>query len=71
VPLRGWSSLDREGSVLYDPLEDRLVVEELKRNLTVPLEIEEVDANLEDFQTAKALVDSLIQFMKREKKDRK
>jgi hypothetical protein len=29
----------------------------------VPLEIEEVDANLEDFQTAKALVDSLIQFM--------
>ena len=71
VPLRGWSSLDREGSVLYDPLEDRLVVEELKRNLTVPLEIEEVDANLEDFQTAKALVDSLIRFMKREKKDRK
>jgi uncharacterized protein (UPF0261 family) len=71
IPLRGWSSLDREGSVLYDPLEDRLVVEELKRNLTVPLEIEEVDANLEDFQTAKALVDSLIQFMKRETKDRK
>ena len=71
IPLRGWSSLDREGSVLYDPLEDRLVVEELKRNLTVPLDIEEVDANLEDFETAKALVDSLIQFMKREKKDRK
>jgi uncharacterized protein (UPF0261 family) len=63
IPLRGWSSLDREGSVLYDPQEDRLVVEELKRNLTVPLDIEEVDANLEDFQTAKALVDSLIQFM--------
>jgi uncharacterized protein (UPF0261 family) len=63
VPLRGWSSLDREGSVLYDPQEDRLVVEELKRNLTAPLEIEEVDANLEDFQTAKALVDSLIRFM--------
>ena len=69
IPLRGWSSLDREGSILYDPQEDRLVVEELKRNLTVPLEIEEIDANLEDFQTAKALVDSLIQFMEREKKD--
>jgi len=71
VPLRGWSSLDREGSVLYDPQEDRLVVEELKRNLTVPLDIEEVDANLEDFQTAKALVDSLIQFMELKKKNRK
>jgi len=71
IPLRGWSSLDREGSVLYDPQEDRLVVEELKKNLTVPLEIEEIDANLEDFQTAKALVDSLIRFMERERKDRK
>jgi uncharacterized protein (UPF0261 family) len=63
IPLRGWSSLDREGSLLYDPREDRLVVEELKRNLTVPLDIEEVDANLEDFQTAKALVDSLVHFL--------
>jgi uncharacterized protein (UPF0261 family) len=70
VPLRGWSSLDREGSVLYDPQEDRLFVEELKRNLTVPLDIEEVDANLEDFQTGKVLVDSLIRFMEREKKAR-
>jgi uncharacterized protein (UPF0261 family) len=68
IPLRGWSSLDREGSVLYDPQEDRLVVEELKRNLTVPLEIEEIDANLEDFQTAKALVDSLVRFMEGQKK---
>jgi len=68
VPLRGWSSLDREGSVLYDPQEDRLVVEELKRNLTLPLDIEEVDANLEDFQTAKALVDSLIRFMEAARK---
>jgi uncharacterized protein (UPF0261 family) len=68
IPLRGWSSLDREGSVLYDPEEDRLVVEELKRNLTVPLEIEEIDANLEDFQTAKALVESLIRFMEGRKK---
>jgi uncharacterized protein (UPF0261 family) len=63
IPLRGWSSLDREGSILYDPQEDRLVVEELKKNLSVPLEIEEIDCNLEDFQTAKALVDSLIHFM--------
>jgi uncharacterized protein (UPF0261 family) len=63
--------LDREGSVLYDPQEDHLVVEELKRNLTVPLEIEEIDANLEDFQTAKALVDSLTRFMEgQQKKER-
>jgi uncharacterized protein (UPF0261 family) len=63
IPLRGWSSLDQEGSILYDPQEDRLFVEELRKNLTVPLEIEEIDCNLEDFRTAKVLVDSLMFLM--------
>jgi uncharacterized protein (UPF0261 family) len=68
IPLRGWSSLDHEGSILYDPDEDRLFVEELKKNLTVPLEVEEIDCNLEEFQTAKVLVDSLIGLMEDQKK---
>jgi uncharacterized protein (UPF0261 family) len=63
VPLKGWSSIDREGSILYNPEEDQIFMEELKKNLTVPLEIEEVDCNLEDFDTARALVDSLVKFM--------
>ena len=68
VPLRGWSSLDREGSVLYDPEEDQVFIKELKKHLRSPLEMEEVDCNLEDFETAKALVNSLIHFMEDEKK---
>jgi uncharacterized protein (UPF0261 family) len=68
VPLKGWSSIDREGSILYDPKEDQLFIEELKRNLKSPLEIEEVDCNLEDFDTARALVDSLDRFMQEIKK---
>lgn len=68
VPLRGWSSLDREGSVLYDPEEDQVFIQELKKHLHSPLEMEEVDCNLEDFETAKALVNSLIHFMEDEKK---
>ncbi len=67
VPLRGWSSLDREGSILYDPKEDQIFIEELKRNLHVPIEIEEVDCNLEDLKTAQALVNSLVKFMEEEK----
>ena len=63
VPLRGWSSLDGEGSILYDPQEDQIFIEELKKHLKVPLEIEEVDCNLEDLDTAKALVNSLVKFM--------
>jgi uncharacterized protein (UPF0261 family) len=68
VPLRGWSSIDREGSVLYDPKEDRIFIDALRKNLKVPLEIEEVDCNLEDLGTAQALVESLDRFMKKEKK---
>lgn len=68
VPLRGWSSLDREGSILYDPQEDQIFIEELKKHLKVPLEIEEVDCNLEDMDTAKALVSSLAKFMEEEKR---
>jgi len=64
VPLRGWSSLDHEDSILYDPQEDRLFVEELKRHLLRPIQIEEVDCNLEEIKTAQALVESLDEFMK-------
>jgi uncharacterized protein (UPF0261 family) len=64
VPLRGWSSLDREGSILYDPEEDQIFIKELQKNLKSPLDIEEVDCNLEDFDTAKALVEGLTQLMK-------
>jgi uncharacterized protein (UPF0261 family) len=68
VPLRGWSSLEREGSILYDPEEDQIFIQELKKNLKAPLEIEEVDCNLEDFGTAQALVDSLVNLIKGVKK---
>jgi uncharacterized protein (UPF0261 family) len=71
VPLRGWSSLDREGGILYDPKEDQIFIEELKKHLRSPLEIEEVDCNLEDFDTAKVLVNSLIHFIEDENKSKK
>ncbi len=67
VPLRGWSSLDREGSILYNPEEDRIFIEELKRRLTVPLPIEEVDCNLEDQPTAEALVNAMTAFIEEQK----
>ena len=40
----------------------------IEERFKVPLEIEEVDCNLEDMDTARALVDSLDSFF-REKKD--
>jgi uncharacterized protein (UPF0261 family) len=63
VPLKGWSSLDQEGSPLYDPEEDSIFIDELKKNLRRSIEIEELDCNLEDIRTARVLVDSLENFM--------
>ena len=63
VPLKGWSSVDGEGSVLFDPAEDLRFIEELKKHLTVSVDIEEVDCNLEDMDTAKALVDGLVELI--------
>jgi uncharacterized protein (UPF0261 family) len=64
-PLRGWSSLEKEGSVLYDPEQDRVFVEELKRNLKPQIDVEEVDCNLEDPPFALALVEKLETLYKR------
>ena len=59
IPLRGWSSLERENSILYDPEQDRVFVEELRKNLRPEIEIEELDCNLEDPLFALALVEKL------------
>ena len=67
IPLRGWSSLDHEGSILYDPAEDRLFLDELKKNLERPIDIEEVDCNLEEINTAQSLVNSMDKFMREDK----
>jgi len=70
APLRGWSSLDQEGSILYDPEEDRIFIGALKKALRRPIDIEEVDCNLEDIRTARALVESLENLMREEKRRR-
>jgi uncharacterized protein (UPF0261 family) len=60
VPLRGWSSVDKPGSVLYDPEKDRIFIEELTSLIKpgVPFTVEEIDCNLEDREFAQALVRS-------------
>jgi len=59
VPMKGWSSIDKEGDVLHDPDQDKLFITELKKHLKKTIEIKEVDCNLEEMETAQALVESL------------
>ena len=63
-PLRGWSSIDKPGSVLYNPEEDRAFVDELRAHLKPEIQIEELDYNLEDPEFARALVESFDKIFK-------
>ncbi len=59
-PKKGWSSLDREGSPLYDPEVDGEFIEELRSNLVnKEVQLIELDCNLEDKEFAQFLVQSL------------
>jgi uncharacterized protein (UPF0261 family) len=59
-PTRGWSTLDREGSILHAPEEDMLFVEEFKKNVKSEIEVEELDCHLEDPEFALALVSAFV-----------
>ena len=65
VPLKGWSSADGEGSILYDPDEDKIFVEELRNHLKPEVEIREINCNLEDLEFAEALVNNFDMIFKK------
>jgi uncharacterized protein (UPF0261 family) len=56
IPLRGWSSVDSLGNPTYDPGEDRLFAEELRKTIKKDVEVLEVDANMEDPAFAEAVL---------------
>ncbi len=46
IPLKGWSSLDREGGPLYDPQANQSFVDTLKKKLKSDVPVVEVDLHL-------------------------
>lgn len=60
IPLKGWSSVDIPGNPTYDPKEDRIFTEELRRRLKPEIKIVEVNANLEDPEFAEAIVKAAL-----------
>ena len=61
IPLNGWSAVDFTGNPTYDPEEDRVFVQTLRERLTQDIEIVEVNANMEDPEFAKVVVDTALQ----------
>jgi uncharacterized protein (UPF0261 family) len=60
VPLRGWSSIDREGRPIHDPSADAAFVERLREKLNRKDAITEVDLNLYTPEFARVAVDEFV-----------
>lgn len=60
VPLRGWSSLDREGRPIHDPVADAAFVERLEERLDDPSHLRKVDLNLYTTEFARIAVDEFL-----------
>jgi uncharacterized protein (UPF0261 family) len=60
VPLRGWSSIDREGQPIHDPSADAAFVERLREKLNRKDAITEVDLNLYTPEFARVAVDEFV-----------
>ncbi len=66
IPLRGFSSLDREGGPLYDPEADRVFVKSLKAHLLTSgcrVELFEVDSHMNDPVFADSIVERFVDIM--------
>ena len=57
IPLRGFSSVDKEGKALYDPEADRAFIEAVRNNVQEQVEIVGVDAHINDDAFAEKIVD--------------
>lgn len=55
IPSQGWSSVDIPGNPTYDPEEDRVFTEELRKQLDSRIEVVEISANMEDAVFADAV----------------
>ncbi|MHB8666062.1 MAG: Tm-1-like ATP-binding domain-containing protein [Burkholderiales bacterium] len=60
IPLRGWSSLDREGRPIYDPVAYAAFVARLKEKLADRSRVREVDLHLYTPEFARVAVDEFL-----------
>ena len=60
IPLQGWSSLDKAGRPIYDPIADAAFVARLKEGLSEPGRVKEVDLHLYTPEFARVAVDEFV-----------
>ncbi len=63
VPLKGWSGVDIPGNPTYDPKEDAVFIDRLKKKLSPGIEVREIDANMEEDKVAEAVIAAAKEIM--------
>ena len=67
IPLKGWSSLDKEGMPLYDPGADQAFIDELRIHLTKKISLIELDLHLNTREFAEEAVNQFMKLYKAKK----
>ena len=63
-PLKGWSSIDYEGSPIHDPEIDRVFIDTFKKLADPKIIIKEYDLHLEDEEFANKVVENFLEIIK-------
>ena len=62
-PLKGWSSIDYEGSAIHDPECDRVFIDTFKKLADPRIVIKEYDLHLEDEEFADKIVENFLEIL--------
>lgn len=65
LPLRGISKISREGEDFYDPQADQALFDSIKKQLRPGIEVEEMDANINDAVFAERAVQTLLDMLRK------
>lgn len=71
LPLKGISSIDKEGEVFYDPVADRALFDTLREELDPSIKLVEYDMHINDMEFAKNVADFMLKALKYKKGERK
>lgn len=66
IPLKGWSSQDMEGRIIYDPAADAAFTARLKEKLDEPARVKEVDLHLYTKEFARVAVDEFVRLYRKQ-----
>lgn len=64
IPIRGFSSLDCQGNIFYDPITDRAFIDSLKSSLEKAIVVKEIDAHINDEKFADIVASEFLDIIR-------